>query len=188
LPTRCCVSAPHTDPEPKDIAIPTPEPEEPKDIAIPTPEPEEPNGSGDLTNPDPCPTHGVDCTPDDDEPNGGNGGKSDEVFDSITLPTRIDAGLASEEQGGLDLTWLVVGGAVVTATGVGFAARNRARGNACPPERAPHRTGAGPSAFVRGFAGATPERRMDQPHPALTTIAASRLGHNFSSTSLRTQQ
>jgi hypothetical protein len=113
-------------------------------IANPTPAPKpQPHGPGDLTAPKPCPTHGVDCGGHD----GGNGGGSNgggngghqgggknhpagHTVDSIALPTRIDAGLASAPQDGdnaLELTWLLAGGAVVTASGAAFAARRRTR-------------------------------------------------------------
>jgi hypothetical protein len=122
---------------PQDLSD-APKPKGPGDIANPEPEPTHPDGPGDLTNPKPCPTHGVDCTPDTDEPNGGNGGKDgeakksvDDVVDTVALPNRIDAGLASEEQdGGLDLAWLFAGGLAVTASGAAFAVRKRTRSNA----------------------------------------------------------
>ena len=106
------------------------------------PKPDKPKGPGDFTNPAPCPTHGVDCTPDKDgdEPNGGGngGGESknsvDDVVDTrdtVELPNRIDAGLASEQHdGGLDLAWLFAGGLAVTASGAAFAVRKRTGGNA----------------------------------------------------------
>ena len=117
---------------PGDLA-PAPKPQGPGDLG-PAPKPHDPKGPGDITNPKPCPTHGVDCT-DGDEPtggdDGGNGGQgSTDPVDSVAVPTRIDAGLAADEQDGFELTWLLVGGAVVTATGAGFAARNRLRRNA----------------------------------------------------------
>ena len=106
------------------------------------PKPHGPKGPGDLTNPEPCPTHGVDCTPgkDDtgDKPDGDGKGESknsvDDVVDtrdSVELPNRIDAGLAAEQQDeGLDLAWLFAGGLAVTASGVAFAARRRTRHSA----------------------------------------------------------
>ncbi len=115
---------------PGDIA-PAPKPTGPKgpgDISD-APKPNDPKGPGDITNPAPCPTHGVDCTPDkDDEPTGGNGGGSTEDVDSLAVPTRIDAGLASQDSGnGMELTWLLAGGAMVTATGGAFVARHKLR-------------------------------------------------------------
>lgn len=129
-----------------DITLPLPggDPQGPV-IANPTPDPKpQPKGPGDLTAPKPCPTHGVVC--------GGNGGHGDGGQDgghegghkgghkggqqptgevhSIALPTRIDAGLApAQDQGtdGLELTWLLAGGAAVTASGAAFAARRRGR-------------------------------------------------------------
>jgi hypothetical protein len=125
------------------IVQPTPDPTGPRDIANPTPDPVDPTGPGDLTAPQPCPTHG-DCGG-----NGGNGGEDggkggDEPdvhnggglhpqgdVDSIALPTRIDAGLAPAQQDGatgLELSWLLASGALVTASGAAFAARRvRAR-------------------------------------------------------------
>ena len=127
---------------PQDKA-PAPKPEAPDDKVGPAPQPTQPDGPDVITNPEPCPTHGVDCTPDDepkggDEPNGGNGGESGEernsvedVNDTVELPNRVDAGLASQEQdGGMELAWLFAGGLAVTASGVGFAVRRRVRGNA----------------------------------------------------------
>lgn len=109
-------------------------------IANPTPH-QDPTGPGDLTAPQPCPTHGVDCGDNDggdngDEDKGGNKGGGNgghhqpgNTVDSIALPTRIDAGLASpaqDDRSGLELSWLLAGGALVTASGAAFAAR-RAR-------------------------------------------------------------
>lgn len=152
---------PHTDPEPEaelDIVAapkpvepkgpqdkaPAPKPEAPDDKVGPAPKPTQPDGPDVITNPEPCPTHGVDCTPDKDEPKdgdepngGGNGGNGEEknsvdgVADTVELPNRIDAGLASEEQdGGMELAWLFAGGLAVTASGAAFAVRKRTRGNA----------------------------------------------------------
>jgi hypothetical protein len=127
---------------PSDLAdAPKPKgPKGPGDLSD-APKPQDPKGPGDLTNPEPCPTHGVDCTPDKDvpdngdEPNGGNGGGTNDaadVVDTVEVPNRVDAGLASEEQqdGGLDLAWLFAGGLAVTASGVAFAVRKRNGSNA----------------------------------------------------------
>lgn len=113
-------------------------------IANPTPEPGpvDHDGPDEIANPT-CPTHGggEDCIPDND--GGGNG--EDEPADkpghnggnqptgevrSIALPTRIDAGVAPAADGGLELTWVLAGGALVTASGAAFAARSRARSRA----------------------------------------------------------
>lgn len=154
------IAQPHTDPKPElDIAAPEPEPVQPKgpqdkapapkpeapdDKVGPKPKPTQPDGPDVITNPEPCPTHGVDCTPDDeptggDDPNGGgNGGNDgeeknsvDDVVDTVDVPNRVDAGLASEEpqEGGLELAWLFAGGLAVTASGAAFAVRRRTRGN-----------------------------------------------------------
>ncbi len=125
-----------------DVTLPLPggDPQGPV-IANPTPKPDpKPEGPGDLTAPQPCPTHGVVC--------GGNGGHGDSgdkgsngdhtgggqhptgQVHSIALPTRIDAGLApaqDEDATSLELSWLLAGGAVVTASGAAFAARRRVR-------------------------------------------------------------
>ena len=139
---------PHTDPQPDlDIVAapepvgpkgpqdkaPLPKPEAPDDKVGPAPKPTQPDGPDVITNPQPCPTHGVDCTPDNDEPTDGdepNGGESknpvDDVVDTLQLPNRVDAGLAAEQQDeGLDIAWLFAGGLAVTASGVAFAVRKR---------------------------------------------------------------
>ena len=139
---------PHTDPQPDlDIVAapepvkpkgpqdkaPLPKPEAPDDKVGPAPKPTQPDGPDVITNPQPCPTHGVDCTPDKDEPTDGdepNGGESkssvDDVVDTLELPNRVDAGLAAEQQDeGLDIAWLFAGGLAVTASGVAFAVRKR---------------------------------------------------------------
>jgi hypothetical protein len=148
------IAQPHTDPTPDlDIAAapsepvepkgpqdkaPAPKPEAPDDKVGPAPQPTQPDGPDDITNPQPCPTHGVDCTSDqdepkgDDEPKGGEskGGESkntvDDVVDAIQVPSRVDAGLASEQgDGGLDVAWLFAGGLAVTASGAALAVRRR---------------------------------------------------------------
>lgn len=133
-----------------DITLPLPggDPQGPV-VGNPTPDPKpQPTGPGDLTAPQPCPTHGVVCgghgdggddTGDKGGNEGGHGGghkgghtggqqPTDQVH-AIALPTRIDAGLAPapEQSTGLELTWLLAGGAVVTASGAAFAARRRTR-------------------------------------------------------------
>jgi hypothetical protein len=116
-------------------------PDGPGDITSPEPEPTHPDGPGDLSAPKPCPTHGVDCTPDNgdkgDQPqgNGGNGGGSTDASHTedatFATPTRVDAGTASAAdqhgENGLELSFLLAGGALVTVTGAAFAARKRAR-------------------------------------------------------------
>ena len=146
---------PHTDPqppidklaipdpvEPKDkIALPKPKPPvEPNDKIAPKPKPSQPDGPDVITNPEPCPTHGVCGNDDKDGP--GNGGGDDSSGDTDTVdqvnktqaegpvevPTRIDAGLAADESdSGLELTWLLAGGALVTASGAAIALRARKR-------------------------------------------------------------
>ena len=132
---------PHTDPQPPvdKLAIPKPKPPvEPQDkIALPKPKPPvgpedkvgpkpkptPPDAADDFTNPQPCPTHG-DCGDDKDGPNDGGGDDSS----TIDVPTRVDAGQAVEQsEGGLELAWLLAGGALVTATGAAVAVRARKR-------------------------------------------------------------
>lgn len=139
---------------PGTITAPTPGPIGPGDIANPQPGPTQPTGPGDLTAPQPCPTHGVVCGGNggsigagtgDQGGNGGNGGHqgghghqgnqgAGHTVSSIALPTRVDAGLApaaQDEPGtGLGLSWLLAGGALVTASGAAFTARTRARSRA----------------------------------------------------------
>ncbi|VXC42697.1 hypothetical protein [Aeromicrobium sp. 9AM] len=130
--------------EPKDkIALPKPKPPVgPDDKVGPKPKPTHPDGPDVITNPQPCPTHGT-CGDNDDKdgPKGG-GGKDDssddtkpaadvaevESTETVEVPTRIDAGLADEQtEGGLDLAWLLAGGALVTASGAAVALRARKR-------------------------------------------------------------
>jgi hypothetical protein len=120
-------------------------------IANPTPtdNPTHPAGPGNLTAPQPCPTHGVICGGTDGGNGGNNGGdnggsdsgRNDHVghhaghaITSVALPTRIDAGLAPASQqadpNGLELSWLLASGVLVTASGAAFTARTRARSRA----------------------------------------------------------
>jgi len=137
--------APAPQPGPQDgpddkAPAPQPGPQDGPDDKAPAPQ-DDPTGPGGLTAPEPCPTHGVDCGGEDEDdqpeldqgcftgcdlpedPQGRVGG--------TVIPTRVDAGLstrsATQEQGGLELTWLLAGGALVTATGAAFAARQRSR-------------------------------------------------------------
>ena len=136
---------------PGDITNPEPGPVDPTgpgDLTAPTPGPSHPNGPGDLTAPQPCPTHGVKCGGNGGGTNGGgtNGGdgsgtdgggqgtgKQAHTVGSIALPTRVDAGVASAPSTGdtgLELAWLLAGGAVVTASGAASAAGRKARARA----------------------------------------------------------
>lgn len=128
--------------EPNDkIALPEPKP--PVDDKVgPKPKPTQPDGPDVITNPEPCPTHGSCGNDDKDGPNNGGGGGDDssddttpantvnkiQADDTVDLPNRIDAGLAAEQSdGGLDLAWLLAGGALVTASGAALALRTRKR-------------------------------------------------------------
>jgi hypothetical protein len=48
-------------------------------------------------------------------------------FRTFTTPTRVDAGLADHDDNGLQLTWLLASGALVTAGGATLVARKRAQ-------------------------------------------------------------
>ncbi len=137
---------------PKDIE--NPEPVEPDPAPVPddkAPAPQDdpnpaPEGPGDITDTTDC-THGCneDPTPDlpldsgdgdtgEEDPEEPNGApeETDEVAapqapaDSFTTPTRVDAGLGQSDDNGVELTWLLAGGALVTASGAALAARKRA--------------------------------------------------------------
>lgn len=125
---------------PKDKAPkPKPKPTGPGDIANPKPD-TDPTGPGDLTAPQPCPTHGVDCggKDDSDEPENEKPAAKPVARPAtkpaidvaeVTTPTRVHAGLAGttqeQDQNGLDLAWLLVGGALVTATGTAYVVRRK---------------------------------------------------------------
>ena len=107
----------HVDPEPGpeiDDKAPLPdEPDEPIDVP-----------DDDITS-NPCPTHGG-CGDDpddekvpDDEDEPGDG-------DDFDKPNRIDAGTGTTDDG-LQLTWLIAGSGLITATGAAYAVRRRAR-------------------------------------------------------------
>lgn len=137
---------------PGDIANPEDDgPKGPGDIANPEDDPK-PEGPGDITNPeddDPKPEGPDDLAipePGDqpeDKP-ADKGGKDDKDVDvvntgglvpdyddaaDVPVPTRIDAGAASatEDEGGLQLMWVLAGGGVVTAAGAAFARQRLAR-------------------------------------------------------------
>ncbi len=120
---------------PKDKApVPQPGPQDgPDDKDGPKTDPVDPDGPGGvITNPQPCPTHGVDCDgkdDDTDETAEPTGQPRNDVGDPISLPKRIDAGLASASEQGddLELAWLIAGGALVTASGAALAIRARRR-------------------------------------------------------------
>ena len=128
---------------PGDLA-PAPKPDKPKgpgDLANPTPEPTNPDGPGDLTAPEPCPTHGIDCTDGGkDGSDDADGGGTDEVatptvshdVSGVEVPSRVHAGLVdvADQSDGSDLAWLLAGGALVTASGVAFVVRRRVRNHA----------------------------------------------------------
>ncbi|MGI9084721.1 MAG: hypothetical protein ACR2FE_05440 [Aeromicrobium sp.] len=123
---------------PEVVTAPTggdPDPRPEIDDKAPLPDdPSHPDGPDEITDPLPCPTHGP-CGEGPGEEGEEPGDPGDETPGDkepgdIPVPTRIDAGAgagASDE--GIDLAWLLAGGALVTASGVAFAAR-RARTSA----------------------------------------------------------
>ncbi len=128
-------------PQGPDDKAPAPKPQDPQgpdEFSNGEPEPTRPDGPDDLTAPEPCPTHG-ECTTGDepaDEPDQGCFEGCDlpeepsDSTDTIARPTRIDAGTGATGEDSLELTWLLAGGALVTASGAAFAARARARSKA----------------------------------------------------------
>lgn len=139
---------------PQDIANPDPAPE-PDPEPVPddkAPAPHEdpvPEGPDEITDVPGC-THGCgeDQTPEfpldggcfedcdlPEEPGAEDTEDTKEIDDTevasfYTTPTRIDAGLGANEDDGLQLTWLLASGALVTVGGAAFVARKRARSNA----------------------------------------------------------
>ena len=122
---------------------------------LPQPEdPEGPEGPDEIKDQDPCPTHGPcgdgpddkipppsPCSTPDDEPSDEpeevplpqiqvekDPGDEDEPGDKVDIPRPncIDAGAASTDEG-MELAWLMAGGALITATGAAYAVRSRAR-------------------------------------------------------------
>ncbi|TXL61219.1 hypothetical protein [Aeromicrobium terrae] len=118
---------------PKDKApVPQPGPQDgPDDKDGPKTDPVDPDGPGGvITNPQPCPTHGVDCDGKDDPEDGDEPtGEDRDDVGTVSLPKRIDAGEASATEQGddLELGWLIAGGALVTASGAALAVRARRR-------------------------------------------------------------
>lgn len=140
-----------TQPEgPDEVSNGAPKPTHPKpnhptgpgDITNPTPEPDQPHdGPGDITDTPDC-THG--CGEDVPDDKAGPNPQDEGCFegcdlpedpagptgdtDPITTPTRVDAGLAAQtDNDGHDLSFVLIGGALVTASGAAYAARARAR-------------------------------------------------------------
>ncbi len=117
-------------PGPKDIAIPKPKPKGPKDIAIPEPKPKGPQDKApkpaakpQAPEAAPAPASNVDA---DSAVVVSAKGSPDSIDRSDDLFAGAETELvAQESEGGIDLTWLLVGGGVITASGVAFAARKR---------------------------------------------------------------
>ncbi|MDX6277131.1 MAG: hypothetical protein QOJ72_1259 [Nocardioidaceae bacterium] len=141
------------------IGIPTPDPHPgPKDKA-PKPQPKPPKGPGDLAIPKPKPAQPKPNQPKPAQPTANPGGqqtahhapagtdaKAGNTESAITVPDaclthdlecnasapveEVAAAAPQEETDGMDLTWLLVGGGVVSASGIAFASRKRSRSNA----------------------------------------------------------
>ncbi|HWJ09209.1 MAG TPA: hypothetical protein VNS46_07515 [Nocardioides sp.] len=118
--------SPEPDPAPKpqgpgDIANPEgdddPKPEGPDDLAIPEP--------GDKPEDEPADVPAKDV----DVHNSGDVDQVDGVTEDVPVPTRIDAGAGSttEDEQGMELMWVLVGGGVVTAAGSVLARQRLAR-------------------------------------------------------------
>ncbi|MCX6395255.1 MAG: hypothetical protein NTV23_02070 [Propionibacteriales bacterium] len=145
------IAIPEPQPEPGPQVPDDKAPVPPKDTE-PDPAPEVPDHNDDITDVPNC-THGCgddetpdfpldsgcfeDCDlpeePQDETPKGTQGApEAPQNQDTgIVTPTRVDAGLGSplaENDGsGLDLSFVLIGGALVTATGAAYAARARNR-------------------------------------------------------------
>ena len=127
-----------------DIAIPEPKPEPPKDIAIPKPDPKPDFPLADAPKPQaPKPGANPQSNPQGalaaDEAVKVEKKKAKKVVSAKGSPDSIDRSedlfaneafetelvVAEDTDGGLDLAWLLVGGGIVTASGLAFAARKR---------------------------------------------------------------
>jgi len=142
------------------VPTPTPEPQpEVPDDKAPVPQDDEPApqdppiGPDDVTDVPDC-THGCDGEDVPDDKDGPNDGEEpgdfpldqgcfegcdlpedpqdvDPEVKSIAIPTRVDAGLADGSTGaGAELSWLIAGVGLVTASGAAYAARTRTRSRA----------------------------------------------------------
>ncbi len=111
------------DPGPKDIANPTPE--GPGDI---TDTPDLPLDSGEGDDGEEEPDFPLDggCFEGCDLPEDETTTDDTEVA-GITTPNRVDAGVGANDDTGLQLTWLLAGGALVTAGGATLVARKEAQ-------------------------------------------------------------
>ena len=127
------------DPDPEPDPEPDPVPDGPDDkVSIPQPCPAQGDcgdGPDEVPNPTPCgtPEDRGDEPQDEDEPEPTtlSAVPADEDEDEpgdkvIPRPNCIDAGAASSEEN-LDLTWLMVGSGLITATGAAYAVRRRMR-------------------------------------------------------------
>ena len=127
-----------------DIAIPEPKPEPPKDIAIPKPDPKPDFPLADAPKPQ-APKPGANPQSNPQGPQAADEAvkvekkKAKKVVSAKGSPDSIDRSedlfaseafetelvVAEDTDGGLDLAWLLVGGGIVTASGLAFAARKR---------------------------------------------------------------
>ena len=139
------IGTPEEDPldGPDDIAVPQPKPKPnpqgPKDLSAPAPkpvvDPQAPQGTGGGTAPT-APSAGTTTKASHDDDTTAVEAASHEVLDlnaesrlgGTTLPADVDTAAGQGDEDGLNLAWLLAGGAVVTASGV--AARRLAKRNA----------------------------------------------------------
>lgn len=119
-------------PKPQDKA-PKPKPQPPKGpdkLAIPTPKPQPPKGPG-VKAPKPQaqgPQVAAAPKADDTAAVGSAKGSADSIDrnDNLVVSGPAETELVADNNGGgMDLTWLLVGGGIVTASGIAFAARKR---------------------------------------------------------------
>lgn len=94
-------------------------------VALPDDDPTPGPGADDLTSVPPCPTHGT-CGKDSGDKDSADEDDQPSTGDDIARPTRVDAGTGSSDEG-LDLAWMLAGGALVTVSGAAYAARRVAR-------------------------------------------------------------
>ena len=116
-------------PKPQDKA-PKPKPQPPKGpdkLAIPTPKPQPPKGPG-VKAPKPQGQGAAAPTADDTADVTSAKGSADSIDRNdnpvVSGPAETEL-VADDNGGGVDLTWLLVGGGIVTASGIAFAARKR---------------------------------------------------------------
>ncbi|TNM36442.1 hypothetical protein FHP29_20090 [Nocardioides albidus] len=106
-----------------------PRPEGPGDIAIPDPgdKPDNPgDGGGKADHPEPDHKGGHKAGH-KKHPKPAAQPQVEAQSDAVPVPTRIDAGAGATEEGGLELSWLLASGGIVTAAGSALAGRRLVR-------------------------------------------------------------